>query len=77
MLDALSMKEKFIRKKLYNVMTLKTIVYCDNSLFIKDVKEAYKFNVDALKIIKAFFSTKTTRKHKKLMKISLIKDELI
>lgn len=60
--DALSRKEEFLEEKLHDTMIFRTIVYCDNSPFIKGVKKTYKVDASMLEIKKAFASIKTTIK---------------
>lgn len=75
--DMLSRRAEFIKKKFHDIMMLSTIVYYDDSLLIKGMKEAYKIDNNALEIKKAFAVTKSTRKQKRLIGVSAIKDGLI
>lgn len=55
--DALNRKE-FMKEKLYDTMILKTIVYCDDFLFIKGIKRDYKQDNDVFKIKKYLFKSR-------------------
>lgn len=55
--DALNRKE-FMKEKLYDTMILKTIVYCDDFLFIKAIKRDYKQDNDVFKIKKHLFKSR-------------------
>lgn len=76
-LDELSRKEEFVRKKLYDTMSVMTIICCNNLFFIEGIKEVYEVDEDVLKIKKAFASIKTMRKQRRLMEVSSTRNGLI
>lgn len=61
-LNTLGRRKEFIGEKFYDSILLKTIVYCNDSPFMKGINKDYENDEDALEINKVFFQIKTTRK---------------
>lgn len=75
--DTLSRRKEFVEEKLHDSMTLKTIMYHDDSLLIRGIKKDYEQDKDALEIEEAFVQTKTTREQRRRMGVSSIRNGLI
>lgn len=75
--DAVSRINEFIEEKFDDTMTLKIIVYSDDSLLIKGIRKDYEQDEDALEIKKEFAQTKTTREERRLIEVSSMRDGLI